>query len=237
MSPERITYHACVGKIGGHRAAGEPSLLRRLVDRPLTHLLYALLAVVLVVSAPLGGLRTAASKEPSEFTVGAWRSVAPYEIAITKVLLTQAPGGDIPELEGTAAYLMVGGRLRNPLDQTPWVSPLDPQVTLVDVPGLARGPYSPDPATADHPAVPAVYVVQDGHLLGAPGPGLSYDVAFAFKVDDQAAVGATVTVETRALTYRQNFVEGGFWWVDGTPNGRITLPVSRPSASSPAATS
>ncbi|MBP6994778.1 MAG: hypothetical protein KBB39_01385 [Phycicoccus sp.] len=222
-----------MGKFGGQRADGGPGLLRRLIDRPLSHLLYALLAVVLLVSAPLGGLRTAQSTEPSEFTTGAWRAVAPYEIAITKVLLTQAPGGDIPELEGTAAYLMVGGRLRNPLEQAPWVAPLDPQVTLVDVPGLARDPYSPSPATADHPAVPAVYVVQDGHLLGAPGPGLSYDVAFAFKVEDQAAIGATVTVETRALTYRENFVEGGFWWADGTPNGRIILPVTRPAASSP----
>ena len=209
--------------------------MRRLFDRPLMHIVYAALAVILLVSAPLGGLQTAASKEPSEFTAGTLRSVPPYEIAISKVVMTQSVGDDLPELEGTAAYLLVAGKVRNPLAETPWVSSLDPLVTLEGVPGLMRGLYSDKAATDEWQAVPAIHVVQDGQLLGAPGPGLTYDVAFIFKVTDRAAVGPDITVVTRALTYRENFVEGGYWWADGTTNGQLTLPVVRAADPSPSA--
>ncbi|MFV0462845.1 MAG: hypothetical protein ACK5MP_06595 [Nostocoides sp.] len=201
--------------------------------RPLRHLLYAAAALVLVISAPFGGLAKASgADQPTDgipsVAVGAEVDATPLRISVTKAVVTAQPGGTLPEATGGSTYLLVGVEISTTDSETNFGA-VD-ALRLRDVGQLTSSSLSdPTKVVPDEEAKAGVYVVKDGSRLGGLGPGLTFKAAYVFSRASAKDLPENITVVLYRHTYRAHRGTGQMGWFDPTPVAEVTVPLAHPT--------
>jgi len=180
-------------------------------------------AVVVLASAPFGGLATAEPTGPAELEAGETVHAAPFDISIDRLRWSDDLGLD-EEVRGR--YLVAVATLENTSDHPVYATTIAETVRLRGLDGLFTGRRGEETVPSAE-AVPQVLVLADASLLSSASPGLAYEVAFVWEQDESQPLPSEVTVEVASRTWRASRIDDQEAWFDPTVTHTGTFPVSQ----------
>lgn len=189
-----------------------------MLDQPLRRVGVGGAVALLAVTAAFGGLRAQTEDGPEVLAVETPVEVAPFEVAVHRVVWTTDLPGQYLSAEGNR-WVGVVATVRNTSDAGVLGGTLRDALTLADVDGLVSEP-------GEHGVTPtSVALLDDGSSLNPVQPGLTYEAAFLFEQDGSAAPPTSATVLLQQHTWRRGSLDPTFAWSDPTTTLRGELPV------------
>ncbi|HEX7738200.1 MAG TPA: hypothetical protein VF426_00980 [Marmoricola sp.] len=190
------------------------------VKRPRSQKLGALAGVALLVTAPFGGLRSAADVPPEHVSVDKPLMVGPFRFTFVKaVTVSDLEPAAKPSVEGGRLFV-IEARVSNPGERPEPVIELTRALTVQDA-GVA-------PDTDGSAATPDMYDVDDSTTLsGSINPGVSYLVALVW--DQQPGwTGDHARLRIARQEYRDKdplTLDDHTWWLMDDALATATVPV------------
>ena len=202
---------------GAAAATGRRARVRSFVqERPRSQRLAAVVGVVLLLTAPFGGLERAKPAKPQTAPVGKAIRIGPFDVTVQKAFTLGSITGDEPEPDGKR-FLVVRAKVRNPGTRPEYVS------DLTDVLAVKHGGVVFDGTSKR--AEPLF--VKDASRISEMNPGLGYELALVFpqpagwtKQDITLEIGGTRYVDEDPLT-----LDDDFWLPTDRTVATMTLPV------------
>ena len=176
----------------------------------------ALLGLALLLTTLLGGWDRVEPEGPQRVEPGEYAEVAPFRVRLDDASAAYEFAGRTADKK--RAFVVVTGELTLDDDESVGVG------TLGDafVADLERS-YDAFGEATDEPEA-EVLVAADGSSLIGIGPGLTYEVALLWQVDEDA-VPSDLAVTLDEHTYRASALDGDLGWFDPTPAARVELTV------------
>lgn len=177
----------------------------------------ALLALVLLVTTLLDGWARVEPEGPQAVEPGEYVEAAPFRVRLDDASAAYEFAGRTADKR--RAFVVVTGELSLEDDESVLSG------TLVDafVADLERS-YDVFGEATDEPEA-EVLVATDGSALIGLGPGLTYEVALLWQVDEDA-VPTDLTVTLDEHTWRASALDGDLGWFDPAPTARVDLAVA-----------
>lgn len=210
------------------------SVLGWLLKDPV-RLLAAAGALLLIMTAPFGGWRTAEPEQARVLQVGEQGTFAPFELTVHSAGVTRSqPGFVLSPLRlrekgapGDGLYVVVLATVRTTSDLTV-TGVTAPTITDLLWPAdLPRPVENGAPADPDRPLSAVVYNRADFSQLSGVGPGLTYEVAFVYATASPVAeLPETLTFTVQQHTYRADtFDRSTTAWLSPETVAEIELPL------------
>jgi hypothetical protein len=191
---------------------------RRVLDQPLRRVGVGGAVALLAVTAAFGGLREQTQDGPEVLALDAPVEVAPFEIAVHRIVWTTDLPGQHLSAEGNR-WVGVVATVRNTSDAGVLGTTLQEALTLSDVDGLVAGP-------GEHGVAPtSVALLDDASGLSPVQPGLTYEAAFLFEQEGTATPPTSAIVQLQQHTWRRGSLDPSFTWTDPATTLRGELPV------------
>lgn len=213
------------GAAAGADAGTQQSRVRRTVDRSRTFVgersrvqrLTGLAVVVLLVTAPFGGLKQAPARVPDMVVAGKQFRVGPFDVTIEKIVTLGSLPGEDPDPDG-GRQLVIEAVVTNPGTRSEYTSTLTDAVTVQDG-GVAN---------VDGKAPrPQPLFVKDASRIGEINPGLSYQLALVLpQAPGWTEQDVTLRIEGMRFVHEDPLtLDGDFWLTTGRTASSATLPV------------
>lgn len=183
-------------------------------------------AVVLALMAVtlLGGWARSSPPGAVRVTAGTETDAAPFRVRLDDAAAQFVLAGD--EADAGQAFVVVTGQLEL-TEPSPVGSTTVADAFTADL----SSAYDEFGSPSEVP-VPSVRVLPDGSRLQGLGPGLRYDVALTFIVDE-GSVPEQLTVTLLEHTQRPSELDGDLGWYGAAPVARVTLDVAPLPATRP----
>jgi hypothetical protein len=175
-------------------------------------------ALLLLVTAPFGGLRSATGPAAASVRVGKHVRVGPYELTVRKVATVSDLAPELrPETDGDRLVVVVG-KVRNPGTRPEYAGTLTGALRLRDAGVVST-------------VRPTLLSYADGQPISTINPGLTYEVAIVF----EQAAGWTrkpvhLDVERLDFVHQDPLtLDADFWLATGRTarSGRFDVEVER----------
>jgi hypothetical protein len=172
-------------------------------------------AVVLLGSAPFGGLQAASTPPPEPLQPGVTLPAHPFTVTVQRVRYGQDLGA--PSIgKTTGRYVAVVVDLSTKEPQSVPQATLRDAIRLLNVDGLRRFVGSPDPAASPERSEPQIFVLADAQPMGDLAPGLTYQVVYLFEQEPGADLPGAVQVAVYEHTWRPSSLDRHLDWFDPT---------------------
>lgn len=209
--------------------------LKWLGARPFSQLATWLLFAGLVLSAPFGGWKEARpATQITEVKPGETINTGPLELTFKDAYWTTRPAETFSAMKD-GVYLLVNGTARATDDTTLGFDTVRASVRLKGVDRLMPDMYRTGGVPAEK-AAPTLFHREDAELLGALGPGMTYNVAWVF---GRQGTGTDLPDHVDLTVYRHTWRKSSLTrveeWLDTTPAHTVRVPLSsRPAWTKPA---